>query len=137
MHPEACEGDGRGQWKGQPAAVATQGMGDGTGHSSLCGSQRIHLGSALCWPPAMSSQWKEGKEVPASSSSSCPCFMKEHLPVSAAGAGHRLDIPGRNLLWFPFLGKSNECSGHLGPSLLIWRSPGTGAWVSSFRLIVD
>lgn len=90
----------------------------------------------LCslWPPAVSSQWREGKEVLASSSSSCPCFVKEHIPLSA---GHRLDIPARNLLWFPFLGKSNECSGHLGPSPLIWRSPWTPAWVSSFSLIVD
>lgn len=56
-HPEPCRGDGSGQCQGQPAAVATQGTGGGIGTPHLAAAKGFTW--ALCWPPAMSSQWKE------------------------------------------------------------------------------
>lgn len=37
--------------------VATHRMGGRAGHSPHCRNQGIHLGFALCWPPAKSSLW--------------------------------------------------------------------------------
>lgn len=38
-HPGACRGDGSAQCKGQPAAVATQGTGGGTGTLRWAGAK--------------------------------------------------------------------------------------------------
>lgn len=38
-HPEACKGDGSAQCQGQPAAVATQGTGGGTGTLHFAGAK--------------------------------------------------------------------------------------------------